>query len=759
VRVALLYAVPALLIATSWLGLEEPRRGGTVLLAAVLALVPALLRPLWAKLPAAVVVATLVTWSALDVSALDARPFDGGRDFFGPALDRFRSGLLAFYDVTVPFDAGRHGRMHAVVVLAVFAFCLATALAIAARRPLLAGLFLVAGAAWPATLVPERNELRLGAFLLAAVLLLVGGLRPKAGRAARAALVAGAVVVVSGLAGASSPAVAKDAFLNWQRWDVQREPDRRVAVGYVWESRYDGIRFPKEATPVLRIAAPSRSLYWRATVLETFAGDGWSQGLEWIGEEQQAGRAVLAGDPSYPRAARDRRNWIEQRVTVDALEDDHLVGGGVPTAYRVDPDLDVAYAAGGVAWVPESIGRGDQYAVWSYAPQPSPAQLLRARPRYPSAVANRNLMVAGVPLPVFGARGRRTVIDREVFGDERHDRVRTYRALYERALAVAGAAETPYEAAATIETWLRSAGNFRYDEQPPPSGVVPPLVDFVTRTKAGYCQHFAGAMALMLRYLGIPARVAAGFTSGTYDAETRMWTVTDHDAHTWVEVWFDGFGWLPFDPTPGRGSLGASYTASSRAFDKAVAAFPLTDLLNISETDLKQRLAVSRGATPSAGSAADGGGRGGVGRVATGLRDESPSLLLLLVLVGLGAVAVVAVTKTGLRRSRYLTREPHRVATACRHELVDFLRDQRFAFSPGATLAEVAGELEARFGVRARHFAAAASAARFGSPDGANEAARRARRELRSLLRAIRGRLTKTERARGLLSLRSLGFG
>ncbi|MDQ3876596.1 MAG: hypothetical protein M3322_13815, partial [Actinomycetota bacterium] len=254
-RVALLYAVPALLIATSWLGLEEPRRGGTVLLAALLALVPALLRPLWLRLPAAVVVATLVTASALDVSALDARPFDG-RDFFGPALERFRTGLLAFYDVTVPFDAERHGRMHAVVVLAVFAFCLATALAIAARRPLLAGLFLVAGAAWPATLVPDHNELQLGGFLLAAVLLLVGGLRPNARRAARAALVAGAVVVVAGLAGASSPAVAKDAFLNWQRWDVQRAPVRRVTVRYVWESRYDGIRFPKKATPVLRIAAP-----------------------------------------------------------------------------------------------------------------------------------------------------------------------------------------------------------------------------------------------------------------------------------------------------------------------------------------------------------------------------------------------------------------------------------------------------------------------------------------------------------------------
>ena len=77
-------------------------------------------------------------------------------------------------------------------------------------------------------------------------------------------------------------------------------------------------------------------------------------------------------------------------------------------------------------------------------------------------------------------------------------------------------------------------------------------------------------MALMLRMLGIPARVAAGFTSGTY--EDGGWTVTDHNAHTWVEVWFPGYGWLPFDPTPGRGSLTASYSASSRAFNAGDAA-------------------------------------------------------------------------------------------------------------------------------------------------------------------------------------------
>ena len=88
--------------------------------------------------------------------------------------------------------------------------------------------------------------------------------------------------------------------------------------------------------------------------------------------------------------------------------------------------------------------------------------------------------------------------------------------------------------------------------------------------KRGYCQHFAGAMALMLRFLGIPARVAAGFTSGK--REDGGWTVTDHNAHAWVEVWFPGYGWLAFDPTPGRGALAADYSVSSSGFNAGDAA-------------------------------------------------------------------------------------------------------------------------------------------------------------------------------------------
>ena len=153
----------------------------------------------------------------------------------------------------------------------------------------------------------------------------------------------------------------------------------------------------------------------------------------------------------------------------------------------------------------------------------------------------------------------------------RAGQLRPFARLQALAEQVAGGARSPYAAAVALEQWFRFGGGFVYDQHPPkpPAGVAP-LEDFVAHTKRGYCQHFAGAMALMLRYLGIPSRVAVGFASGNY--RHGEWVVSDRDAHMWVEVWFRGWGWVPFDPTPGRGGLAGSYSASSPSFDVTAAA-------------------------------------------------------------------------------------------------------------------------------------------------------------------------------------------
>ena len=108
---------------------------------------------------------------------------------------------------------------------------------------------------------------------------------------------------------------------------------------------------------------------------------------------------------------------------------------------------------------------------------------------------------------------------------------------------------TPYEYALAVNDYLRKG--FSYTEKPPaaPPGVEP-LESFLLDTKAGYCQHFSAGMALLLRMGGIPARVATGFSPGGYSKRKQAWIVRDTDAHSWVEAWFDDYGWVTMDPTP-----------------------------------------------------------------------------------------------------------------------------------------------------------------------------------------------------------------
>src|SRR5690606_524884 len=110
-------------------------------------------------------------------------------------------------------------------------------------------------------------------------------------------------------------------------------------------------------------------------------------------------------------------------------------------------------------------------------------------------------------------------------------------------------AATPFDRAQALQEWFTDPANgFTYSLSVPQGNSGDLLVDFLEQ-RQGYCEQYASAMAVMLRSLDIPARVAIGFTQGTPDG-AGGWTVTSHDAHAWVEVRFDQHGWVRFDPTP-----------------------------------------------------------------------------------------------------------------------------------------------------------------------------------------------------------------
>jgi hypothetical protein len=240
-------------------------------------------------------------------------------------------------------------------------------------------------------------------------------------------------------------------------------------------------------------------------------------------------------------------------------------------------------------------------------------------------------------------------------------------------------------------------------------------------------------MAAMLRMLGIPARVAVGFTSGTRDDGT--WVVTDHDAHAWVEVWFAGIGWVPFDPTPGRGTLGGEYSIASSS-EAAVARLRRGQLTE---------------STPAPTRAPDLPGPADVSNT-----SHAPSLVGIGLVLAALWIALLGVGKALVRRARYLSRDPRRLATASRRELEDFLRDQGVDVPPNATLVALQRAVHDELGLDGRAFAAAAARARFGRPTSLGQGGASPRREVRRLIRAARRELSLWARFRGLVSLRSL---
>ena len=285
-------------------------------------------------------VALLVAGSvALDV----ARPYDVGK-----LAHRAATGFLDFYDVLVPFDGAAHPRMHGVILLAVFAFSLLAALAIASRRPVAATVVLIAGRGVAGDDPPRRRRPRPW-----------GGAADRRARPDRAGLAAAEPRSGPGpdrhgarLAGARRLELGRGRDRTSSRTGKERDlytrPDNAVSVDYVWRSNYDGIHFPSKRTKVLTVHAPAHAAYWRATTLNAFVRDHWEEELSILRIPPQS-TIDLSGDPMLPAAAGNRTRWTRADVKVEALRDTHLVGSEQPVAYDTGSIPDVSYAWSGPA--------------------------------------------------------------------------------------------------------------------------------------------------------------------------------------------------------------------------------------------------------------------------------------------------------------------------------------------------------------------------------------------------------------------------
>ncbi|NMO55793.1 transglutaminase domain-containing protein [Actinoplanes sp. TBRC 11911] len=117
----------------------------------------------------------------------------------------------------------------------------------------------------------------------------------------------------------------------------------------------------------------------------------------------------------------------------------------------------------------------------------------------------------------------------------------------------------PYDKVRALYNYFAKDNGFSYSLTTQPAGSSSEIASFL-QNKVGYCQQYAAALAWMVREAGIPARVAFGFTKGN-DRDGTTYTLTNRNAHAWTEVYFDGFGWVPFDATPASGVVGSSRAA------------------------------------------------------------------------------------------------------------------------------------------------------------------------------------------------------
>src|SRR5919112_874508 len=186
----------------------------------------------------------------------------------------------------------------------------------------------------------------------------------------------------------------------------------------------------------------------------------------------------------------------------------------------------------GTLRAPYQIPEGSAYSVISHVPNATPNQLRSASTAYPEEVVDKYTQLHPTGL----------------------DRTR------ELASRLTAGTTKPYDAVYKMNEYLKRS--YPYDLSIPPQDQDMDAVEyFLFEQKRGYCEQFSSSLAVMARSLGIPARVATGYAPGEYNPFTGLYEIRASDAHAWVEVYFPGYGWSTFDPTPSFDSTPWQYKA------------------------------------------------------------------------------------------------------------------------------------------------------------------------------------------------------
>ncbi|MGE0877645.1 MAG: DUF3488 and DUF4129 domain-containing transglutaminase family protein [Acidimicrobiia bacterium] len=335
----------------------------------------------------------------------------------------------------------------------------------------------------------------------------------------RVGAVLGAVAVIGGVVVGPALPGAGDAELLDLRHGGSG-PSTRVTVSPLVDIRS---RLAQRTDTIAFTVTSSQPAYWRLTALDTFDGSIW---------RSEASYSRVSGKlPQSPTGTTE----VQQKFSIAALESIWL-----PAAYQPSEisGVSASYDAATASLITRSgVADDATYTVTSVLPSYAAATLQNA-----SATIEPDIQAADLQMPAnFPSR------------------------LVRLARTITTNATTRYEKALALQNYFRQNFTYSLDVQ---SGHGTDAITAFLNARKGYCEQFAGTFAAFARSLGIPARVAVGFTPGTQDGTT--YTVRDRHAHAWPEVYFSGLGWVAFEPTPGRGAPGAeSYTNVPPAQDDA----------------------------------------------------------------------------------------------------------------------------------------------------------------------------------------------
>ncbi len=319
------------------------------------------------------------------------------------------------------------------------------------------------------------------------------------------------------------------------------------------------------------------------------------------------------------------------------------------------------------------------------------------------------------------------------------------------ARTVTASVSSPYRKARALEAYLRTAYAYSLELKGTPRSP-DPLAMFLFEVRSGHCEYFATAMAVMLRELGIPARLVNGFQVGEYNPLSNHWTVLQRDAHSWVEAYLPPYGWVEFDPTPTRPpeSRSAFLSAVSRLFD-ALDLWWTADLLNFDFRKQARLVSAARASLQGlrqSGRELAGGSLRRLGAVFNGLRSWRPAVLPAALIVVAAAAVLLSVSliprcRFALRRFlRLICGSPvrFRTETVVRlyEEALECLRRRGRERAGSQTPLEFSRELAGEaFGETFSSFTTLYNRVRFGRDADEGDIAK-ARELLRSLRRPIR---------------------